>query len=95
MYILINGIKSHYTNIATDAVMIIVSLIITQVKPSHVNVHADYPAVNLQITAGESRRFSMRGLQVSRGRVPRVYCHRSTPYIVHCVGDVIMPARYE
>jgi hypothetical protein len=26
-----------------------------------------------------------------RGSIPRVYCHRSTHYIVHCVGDVIMP----
>jgi hypothetical protein len=28
--------------------------------------------------------------------IPRFYCsHRSTHYIVHCVGDVIMPARSE
>jgi hypothetical protein len=49
----------------------------------------------LQIPAGESRRLSMRGLPVSRGSVPHVYCRRFTHCIVHyCVGD-IMPTRYE
>jgi hypothetical protein len=33
-----NGIKFLYTNIGTDRIMIIVSKIITQVKPSHVKV---------------------------------------------------------
>jgi hypothetical protein len=30
-----------------------------------------------------------------RGSTPRVNCHRFTHYIVHCVGNVIMPTRYE
>jgi hypothetical protein len=52
------------------------------------------PCKLLQIPAGKTRRLSMRGLPVMR-QLPRIYCHRSTHYIVHCVGDVIMPMRYE
>jgi hypothetical protein len=48
----------------------------------------------LQITAEETGRFSMRAA-TGRGGMPRVYCHRSTHYIVHCVGDVSMPTMYE
>jgi hypothetical protein len=35
---------------------------------------------------------SMRTAASGRGSTPRFYCHRSTHYIVHCVGDVIKPA---
>jgi hypothetical protein len=47
----------------------------------------------LQIPAGESHRLSMRGLPVIEAATSRLL--RSTHYIVHCVGDAIMPARYE
>jgi hypothetical protein len=39
----------------------------------------------LQITAEEIGRFSMRAA-TGRGSMPRVYCHISTHYIVHCVA---------
>jgi hypothetical protein len=42
-----------------------------------------------------SLAFQCRLLPPGRGSIPHFYCHRSTHYIVHCVGDVIMPARSE
>jgi hypothetical protein len=56
--------------------------------------HAEYQAVSacqrkhLQITAEEIGQFSMRAA-TDRGSIPRVYCHRSIHYIVHCVGDEV------
>jgi hypothetical protein len=49
----------------------------------------------LQITAEEIGRISMRAA-TGRGsiHVPRFHCRRSAHYNVHCVGDVIMTARY-
>jgi hypothetical protein len=50
--------------------------------------HAEYPAVNL--SANFSRYPPKRSLifLCERGSKPCIYCHRSTHYIVHCVGDV-------
>jgi hypothetical protein len=48
----------------------------------------------LQITAEEIACISMRAAS-DRSSIPRFYWLRSTQYIVHCVGDVIMPTRYE
>jgi hypothetical protein len=38
-------------------------------------------------TGVEMSPIPMRAAASTRGNKPRLYCHRSTQYIVHCVGD--------
>jgi hypothetical protein len=57
--------------------------------------HAEYPAVSVTTklspdTAVEiSSPIPMRAAASTGGSKPRLYCHRSTQYIMHCVGDAI------
>jgi hypothetical protein len=37
----------------------------------------------------------MRATASTGGSKPRLNCHRSTQYIVYCVGDAIHASRYE
>jgi hypothetical protein len=47
-------------------------------------IHREYiPCISMWTTAS------------ARGSIPHFHFHRSTHYIVHCVGDVTMPARSE
>jgi hypothetical protein len=46
-------------------------------------------------TAVEMSPIPMRGTASTGGSKPRLYCHRSTQYILHCVGDAIHARRYE
>jgi hypothetical protein len=62
--------------------------------------YAEYPAVNLsallQITAEEIAWISMWLLPVAEAAyLASTWSTHTTLYIVHCVGDVIMPARSE
>jgi hypothetical protein len=54
-----------------------------------------HPAVSVSANRRIHHLHSMRTAASGRGNIPRFYCHISTHYIVHCVGDVIMPAWYE
>jgi hypothetical protein len=56
--------------------------------------HAEYPTVSVITklspdTAVESRPVLLLAAASTGGSKPRLYCHRSTQYIVHCVGDAI------
>jgi hypothetical protein len=64
-------------------------------------MHAEYPAVSVIAklspdTAVESRSVLLRAAASTGGSKPRLYCHRSTQYIEHCVVDAIhAAARYD
>jgi hypothetical protein len=62
--------------------------------------HAEYPAVSVganfsRYTAEHIVWFYMRLLPLTEAAYLASIVSRTTHYIVHCVGDVIMPARYE
>jgi hypothetical protein len=56
--------------------------------------HAEYPVVSVIAklspdTTVETSPIPMRATASTGGSKPLLYCHRSTQYIVHCVGDAI------
>jgi hypothetical protein len=57
--------------------------------------HAEYPAVSVIVklspdTAVEMSPIPMWATASTGGSKPCLFCHRSTQYIVHCVGDAIL-----
>jgi hypothetical protein len=92
------GVRCHGVSITQCFLNCLVN---TQIQARHVSLCA--PIVNhglfRQCIVGKhwdigniEKRYT--GFLCERGSKPRVYCHRSPLYIVHCVDGVIMLTRY-